>query len=61
MEDMKAKFLRAYANVPEKLRSDILAVVDKKPYTWNTSYFEIKENTELGKKILKALEEMDIL
>ncbi len=60
MEDKKAKFLRAYANVPEDLREDIVVVVDGKTYAWNTAYFEIKDNTELGKKILKALEETDI-
>jgi len=61
MEDKKAKFLKVYANIPEGLRSDIIVVVDKKTYTWNTSYFEIKDNTELGKKILKALENMGLL
>lgn len=55
MEDKRAKFLRRYADVPDNLRSDIIAVVDDKTYTWNSSYFEIKNNTELGKKILKEL------
>ncbi len=61
MEDKRSKFLKAYADVPDGLRSDIMVVVDKKTYTWNTSYFEIKDNTELGKKILKALESMGLL
>jgi len=61
MEDKRAKFLSAYANVPEDLRSDILILVDKKPYTWNTAYLEIKEKTELGGKLLKALESIGIL
>jgi hypothetical protein len=60
-EDKRAKFLKIYANVPENLRGDIIAVVDRKPYTWNTSFLEIKENTELGKKILKLLIKMGIL
>lgn len=55
MEDKKAKFLGIYANVPDNLRGDIIAVVDDKTYTWNTAYFEIKNNTELGKNILKEL------
>lgn len=45
-----------FANVPEDLRKDIIAVIDGKPYTWNTAFIEIKDNTELGAKILKALE-----
>jgi len=55
MEDKKAKFLKIYANIPENLRNDIIAVVNDKTYTWNAAYFEIKNNTELGKKILKEL------
>lgn len=60
-KDKKAKFLRIYANVPESLRGDIIIVIDKSPYTWNTAFLEIEDNTELGKKILKALEEVGII
>lgn len=48
--EKRAKFLRIYANIPDKLRNDIIIVVDGKTYTWDTSYFEIKEDTELGKR-----------
>ena len=61
MEAKREKFLRVYANVPEGLRGDIIVVVDEKTYNWNTSYFEIKENTKLGEKILKALEQLGVL
>ncbi len=61
MEDKREKFLKVYANIPEGLREDIIVIVDEKTYNWNTSYFEIKENTTLGAKILKALEELGIL
>lgn len=61
MEDKRAKFLGAYAKIPDNLRDDILVVVDEKPYTWTTSYLEIKDNTNLGEKILKALENMEII
>ena len=56
MEDKRAKFLRVYANIPDNLRDDILIVIEKKSYTWNTAYIEINNDSELGKKILKALE-----
>ena len=46
MEDKKAKFLSAFANAPENLREDILVVVDKKPYTWNTAFLEVKRSEE---------------
>ena len=61
MEDKREAFLRAYANVPEGLREDIIILIEGKTYTWNTAYLEIKENTLLGKKVLKALEELGIL
>lgn len=61
MEDKRGKFLKIYANIPENLRGDILIVVEKKTYTWNTAYIEINNNSELGKKILKRLESMEIL
>ena len=61
MEEERAKFLRSFANIPEDLRNDIIALVDNKTYTWNTAYLEIKDDTLLGKKILKTLEENGIL
>lgn len=54
--DKRAKFLRIYANLPEGIKEDIMVVVNKKPYTWNSAYLEVQEDTDLGKKILKALE-----
>ncbi len=61
MENKREKFLQIYADVPDELRSDIIVVIDDKTYTWNTAYFEIKDDTLLGKKILKALEELKIV
>ena len=61
MEDKRSKFLRVYANIPDNLRGDILVVIEKKSYTWNTAYIEVNNNSELGKKILKALEDIKIL
>jgi len=61
MENKREKFLKVYANIPEGLRKDIIIIVDGKTYNWNTSYFEIKESTKLGEKILKELEELKIL
>ncbi len=61
MPDKRSKFMRAFANVPENLRDDIIAVVDEKPYTWNTAFLEVRDNTGKGKKILQTLEEMGVL
>lgn len=62
MEDKKAKFMRIFANIPDKVRNeDIIAVIDNKPYTWNAAMIEVKNNSELGKKIIKKLVEMGII
>lgn len=60
--DARTKFLKIYANIPEKIRAeDIIAVVDDKPYTWNIAAIEIKNNTETGKRIIKTLEKLSII
>jgi len=61
MEDKREKFLKVYAEIPEGLRSDIMAVVNGKTYTWDTAYLEVKDDTELGKKILKTLVTVGII
>ncbi|MBS3080437.1 hypothetical protein J4221_03125 [Candidatus Pacearchaeota archaeon] len=60
-EDKRAKLIGVYAKVPDSLRDDIVVIVDKEPYTWTTAYLEVKGDTELGKKILKALEDIGII
>lgn len=57
----KEKFLKVYANLPETERNQIIAIVDNKPYSWNIAYHEIIKDTELGKKILKKIEELELL
>lgn len=61
MEKERAKFLVAYAKVPEPLRDEIVVVIGGETYTWTTSFLEIKEKTELGKKILNTLINMKII
>lgn len=62
MDEKREKFMRIFANVPDKIRGeDIIAVVDDKPFTWNTAMIEIKNNSELGKKLLNQLERMGII
>jgi len=61
MDKERAMFLTAYAKVPEPLRDEIVVVIEGKTYTWNTSYFEIKEKTALSKKILNTLVKMKLI
>jgi len=52
-------FKRIYSNIPETIRSqDVIAVVDDKPFTWNTAMIEIRNNTETGEKILRFLDRL---
>jgi len=57
-EVLRARFLNAYASVPEKLREDIIAVIDDRPYSWNASFIEVNGKTPLGDRIIKKLEEI---
>ncbi|MCK5333174.1 MAG: hypothetical protein KAJ24_01580 [Candidatus Aenigmarchaeota archaeon] len=62
MQGKKEKFIRVFANVPDKIRGeDVIAVVDDKPFTWNNAMIEIKNDTELGKKILIVLEKVGVV
>ena len=57
----KSQFLRIYAQLPENVRKEIIAVVDDRPYTWDSAYIEINDDTELGQKILKKMKETELL
>lgn len=57
----KDKFLKVYANLPEPEREQVIAIVDGKTYSWNVAFNEISNDTRLGEKILKRMEELDII
>jgi len=57
---LRAKFLKAYSSVPEKLRDDVIAIINDKPYSWNASYVEILAKTALGDSIITKLEEVGL-
>ena len=62
VEEKRAKFMRVFAKVPEKIRNeDIIVVVDDKPFTWNNAMIEVKNDSKLGKKIIKVLEKLKII
>ena len=56
-----SRFQKVYANLPEKLRNEIVVVMDDKPYTWNAVYIELANNTKLGEEMYKKLIEMEII
>lgn len=57
----KTKFLKIYANLPQPVRTEVVAVVDDEPYTWQAAKLEIEQNTEIGKKILDFLQGINVL
>ena len=61
MEDKRAKFLKVYSKLPKSLTDQIVVIVDNKPYTWSSIYFEVKNDTEISKKILNTLSAMKII
>ncbi len=56
-----SRFLRVYSNLPQRLKDQIVIVIDDEPMTWNAVYLELKEETKLGRRILKKLEEMGLI
>jgi len=62
MEEEKIRFTKIYSSLPEKIRrEDIIVIVDGKPYAWDAAYFEVNNDSAMGKKILKKLKDLDII
>lgn len=55
LEVLRAHFIKTYAAVPGKLREEIVALVDDKPYNWNSAYIEINGKTPAGDELLGHL------
>lgn len=60
-EKLRAVFLKTFASVPTPLRNQIIAVIDGKPYNWESVFTEVKGETEISKKILEELKKLKIL
>ena len=56
-----SRFQAVYANIPEKIRNEVVAVIDDRPYSWNAAYMEISDDTALGRKIYQKLIDMEII
>ena len=65
-DELREKFLKAFANLPLNTRGEIILVLEeeggmKQPITWKVAYFEVKNNTPKSKEILRKLEEMGLV
>lgn len=61
IEELKARFFKAYANIPEPEREQVVAIVDEKQYSWDRANAEISDDTKLGIKILEKMKHLGIL
>jgi len=60
-DNLKANFLRAFANVPQPLRTEIIAVVKSDTFTWLTAKEEIVRNNKSAEKILDLLKTIKVI
>lgn len=59
---LREKFLLVYSNLPINARKEIILTLEGKgPITWEVAYFEIKNETELGKLILEKLIKLGLI
>jgi len=62
MELLRESFLKTYANTPINLRNDVILVLGNSgPISWNVAYLEVKNNTDLSKKILSELRQLNLI
>jgi len=61
MKDLMPAFKKAYSNLPDDERSQIIVLIEGRPYTWNRAYDEVEGKTKLGEKILKKMKQLEIL
>ena len=61
LEELRAKFSKAYASLPEPEMEQVIIIIDDKPISWNKANNEISVKTALGDKILKKMELLEIL
>lgn len=59
--DLKAKFLKVYANLPLGVREEVVIVIDGEPLSWKAAQLEVEQNTKKGTEILEQLNKLQIL
>lgn len=60
-DEIQSRFLSVYQNVPIQERGKTVVVIDDEPISWRIAYLEIKNETDLGKKIGEKLVMLDIV
>ncbi|MFA4946717.1 MAG: hypothetical protein WC607_04255 [Candidatus Micrarchaeia archaeon] len=60
LEALRARFIKTYSAVPGAMREEIIALVDGKPYNWNTAYIEVVGKTSKGDEIAMHLKKLGV-
>ena len=53
--DKKARFMKVYSDIPINIRREVIAIINEEPISWNVAFIEIKNETDMGEKILNKL------
>jgi hypothetical protein len=61
IDELKAKFFKAYSSIPEPERSQVVVVIDKVPYSWDKVNSELLDKTDLGIELLQKMKKLGIL
>lgn len=56
-----SRFVKTYNNLPLPERDMVCVVIDDEGVTWKLAYKEIKDKTELGERIQKQLEDLELI
>lgn len=56
-----SRFMKVYPSLPLAERDMSCCVINNEAISWKLAYEEIKENTELGKRIQIQLEELKLI
>ena len=60
-EELRRKFFKVFASVPDPLRNEIVVIVEEDSYTWRTANAEIEHDTEKAKMILRQFQKIGVI
>lgn len=60
-KDLASKFHKVYGNLPLEERKQIIIVINGEPISWDIARSEIVNKTDRGSRILKKLDELEII
>lgn len=61
VNDLEIRFFEVFPNLPSGIRKEIVVVLDKEPYTWQSVYFEVLGKTDKAALLLQQLARLDII